>query len=186
MDSVRWIIQYLCCLSFCLSTISCFISVQDEHECSTERAELLQHEPNWISRLNNSEYCFVNECTIRLKESNVLLSIISNKTTDWITATNSTNLFTLVLVDSGYCSRLEDPKIGNFIFIVVISFIIVSSSSLNIVLHLTIKELRSYHARCYNYWNMWHSNYIVPLRNDYSCIPVRLYIQWEFNNLCSV
>ena len=79
MDSVRWIIQYLCCLSFCLSTI-CFISVQGE-QCSTEIAELLQHE-NWIS-LNDSEYCFVNECTIRSKESNVSLSII-NKTTDWM------------------------------------------------------------------------------------------------------
>ena len=133
MDSVTWLIQN--CLSFCLL---CFISVQGE-QCSSEIAELLQHE-NWIS-LNDSEYCFVNDCTIRLKESNVSLSII-NKTTDWITATNSTDLFTLVLVDSGYCS-LEDPKIGYFILIVVISFIILSSSSLNTALHLTIKELRT-------------------------------------------
>ena len=138
MDSAGWLIQYLCCLSFCLPTI-CFNSVQGE-QCSTEIAELLQHE-NWIISLNDSEYCFVNDCTIRLKESNVSLSII-NKTTDWITATNSTNLFTLVLVDSGYCS-LEDPGIGYFIFFVVISFIIVSSSSLNTVLHLTIKELHT-------------------------------------------
>ena len=138
MESVRWLIQYLylCYLAFCPL---CFISVQGER-CSSEiAAELLQHE-NWIS-LNDNEYCFVNDCTIRLKESNVLLSII-NKTTDWITATNSTDLFTLVLVDSGYCS-LEDPEIGYFIFIVVISFIIVSSSFLNTVLHLTIKELRT-------------------------------------------
>ena len=143
MDSARWLIQYLCCLPFCLvfclSTI-CFISVQGE-PCSSEIAELLQHE-NWIS-LNDSEYCFVNECTIRLKEFNVSLSII-NKTADWITVTNSTNLFTLVLVASSnsYCS-IEDPEIGYFIFFVVISFIIVSSSSLNTVLHLTIKELRT-------------------------------------------
>ena len=140
MESVRWLIQYLCCLAFFCPL--CFISVQGER-CSSEiAAELLQHE-NWIS-LNDNDYCFVNDCTIRLKESNVLLSIISNKTTDWIiTATNSTDLFTLrVFVDSGYCS-LEDPEIGYFIFIVVISFIIVSSSSLNTVLHLTIKELRT-------------------------------------------
>ena len=137
MDNVTWLIRYLCnCLSFCLL---CFISVQGE-QCSSEIAELLQHE-NWISLNDSESYCFVNDCTIRLKESNVLLSII-NKTTDWITATNSTDLFTLVLVNSGYCS-LEDPKIGYFIFIVVISFIIVSSSSLNTVLHLTIKELRT-------------------------------------------
>ena len=146
MESVRWLIQYLylCYLAFCPL---CFISVQGER-CNSEIAtELLQHE-NWIS-LNDSEYCFVNDCTIRLKESNVSLSIISNKTTDWIiTATNSTDLFTLrIFVDSGYCSledpEIEYPEIGYFIFIVVISFIIVSSSSVNTVLHLTIKELRT-------------------------------------------
>ena len=140
MDSVTWLIRYLCnCLSLCL--LCSVISVQGEQcssEIASEIAELLQHE-NWIS-LNDSEYCFVNDCTIRLKESNVSLSII-NKTADWITATNSTDLFTLVLVDS-YCS-LEDPEIGYFIFIVVISFIILGSSSLNTVLHLTIKELRT-------------------------------------------
>ena len=136
MDNVTWLIRYLCiCLSFCLL---CFISVQGE-QCSSEIAELSQHE-NWIS-LNDTGYCFVNECIIRLKQSNVSLSII-NKTTDWITATNSTDLFILVLVDSGYCS-LEDPEIGYFILIVVISFIILGSSSLNTALHLTIKELRT-------------------------------------------
>ena len=77
----------------------------------------------------------------------MLLSII-NKTTDWIIATtkatNVTNLFILVLVPSSdsYC-WLEDPVIGYFIFFIVVSFIIVSSSSLNAVLHLTIKELRT-------------------------------------------
>ena len=132
--------QYLCCLS----TI-CFISVRGE--CSSEIAASLYNE-NPIS-LNDTGYCFVNECTIRLKESNVLLSII-NKTTDWITATNTTDLFTLLLVPSSdsYCS-LEDPEIGYFIFFVVVSFIIVSSSSLNTVLHLTIKELRT--TTGYNY-----------------------------------
>ena len=81
MDSARWIIQYLCCLSFCLSTISCFISVQGHGEqCSSETvAELWQHEPNWIL-LNDSEYCFVNECTIRVKESNVSLTIVTSNT----------------------------------------------------------------------------------------------------------
>ena len=86
-------ISYLCRLSYCLSII-CFISMQGK-PCSSEIAELLKHE-NWIS-LNDTGYCFVNECTIRLKESNVLLSNI-NKTTDWITATNATDLFTLVLI----------------------------------------------------------------------------------------
>ena len=127
--------QCLCCLS----TI-CFISVR-AGECSSEIAASLNNE-NPIS-LNDTGYCLVNECTIRLKESNVLLSII-NKTADWITATNTTDLFTLVLVPSrdSHCS-LEDPEIGYFIFFIVVSFISVSSSSLNAVLHLTIKELRT-------------------------------------------
>ena len=124
--------HYLCCLS-----TLCFISVRGE--CSSEIAPASLNNENPIS-LNDTGYCFVNECTIRLKESNVLLSII-NKTTDWMTATNATDLFTLVLVPSS-CS-LEDPEIGYFIFFVVVSFIIVSLSFLNTVLHLTIKELRT-------------------------------------------
>ena len=56
---------------------------------------------------------------------------------------NATNLFTVPATASdSYCS-LEEPKVTFFIFFIVVTFIIVSSSSLNIVLHLAIKELRT-------------------------------------------
>ena len=97
--------------------------------------------------LNESGYCFVNECTIRIKESNVLLNII-NKTADWIAATNTTNLFTIPVTSSHnnsvtYCSGEDDRDTGIFISYAVVTFIICSSSSLNITLHLAVKKLRS-------------------------------------------
>ena len=112
-------------------------------KCSSEVAAWQSNNEDFSISLNDTEYCFVNECTIRIKESNVLLNII-NKTTNWIVAiSNATNLFTVPATASdSYCS-LEDPKVTFFIVFVVVTFIIVSSSSLNIVLHLAIKELRT-------------------------------------------
>ena len=94
---------------------------------------------------NETDYCFVDEYTIRIKKSNVLLDII-NKSNDCITATNSTNFFTIPVTSNNsvaYCSIEDDPNVNYFIFSVIISFIIIISSSLNIVLHLIVKELRS-------------------------------------------
>ena len=126
-----------------LSTI-CFIpgGVKSDHECGNETATWSNNEDDWIS-LNETAYCFVNECTIRIKESNVLLNII-NKTTNWIVAINATrNLFTVPTTSSdSYCS-LEGPKTTFFIFFMVVIFIAVTSSFLNIVLHLAVKELRT-------------------------------------------
>ena len=96
------------------------------------------------SLFNETDYCFVDEYTIRIKKSNVLLDII-NKSNDCITATNSTNFFTIPITSNNsvaYCS-IDDPNVYYFIFSVIISFIIIISSSLNIVLHLIVKELRS-------------------------------------------
>ena len=94
--------------------------------------------------LNGSDYCFVNECTIRIKESNVLLNII-NKTTDWIAATDSTDLFITAPVTSSHnnCSKEDGRDITSFIFFTVAIFVICTSSSLNIILHLVVKKLRS-------------------------------------------
>ena len=136
-------------LLFSTNYISCSTSVRSE--CINETAEWsnddLEDMP--ISVLTNTGYCFVNECTIRIKESNVLLNII-NRTADWIAATNSTNLFTILFPSNNiiYCSQEEDTiqdnsNTNHFIFFAVIGFIIISSSSVNIVLHLAVKELRS-------------------------------------------
>ena len=93
--------------------------------------------------INGSGYCFVNECTIIIKESNVLLNI-TNKTADWIAATNSTDSFIVPVTSShNNCSEEEDGDITLFTFFIVATFIICTSSSLNIILHLVVKKLRS-------------------------------------------
>ena len=72
----------------------CFISVRGECGSETEDWSNDDIEDLPISVSTHTGYCFVNECTIRIKESNVLLSII-NKTADWIIATKIANLFTV-------------------------------------------------------------------------------------------
>ena len=125
---------------------SCF-SVNEE--CGSEMAATWVNAEWPVSLLNETGYCFVNECTIKIKGSDVLLNII-NKTTDWITASNATDLLTLPAASAKtdpitYCS-LNDSKAKASVFILfaIVSFIIIVSSSLNIVLHLVVvQELRS-------------------------------------------
>ena len=132
-------------INYCL----CFISVRGECGNETEEWSNDDIEDLPISVSTHTGYCFVNECTIRIKESNVLLSII-NKTADWITATNTANLFTVPVISNNSitCCSLEDSPQDNsnanhFSFFAVIAFIIICSSALNVVLHLAVKELRS-------------------------------------------
>ena len=144
-DWLLSIMKYLWHQLFYITTLlstTCFISSRVKgDECGNETATWSRNNEDWIS-LNETGYCFVNECTIRIKESNVLLNII-NKTTNWIVAINATNLFTVPATSSdSYCS-LEGPKTTFFIFFMVVIFIAVTSSFLNIVLHLAVKELRT-------------------------------------------
>ena len=117
-------------------------------ECGSEIADLSNNTfDEWTTLLlNESCCCFINECTIRIKESNVLLNVI-NKTADWMIATNTTNLFTILFVISNnsvaYCSQEDENRASYFTFYAVVTFIIVISSSLNIVLHFLVKQLRS-------------------------------------------
>ena len=116
-------------------------------ECGSEIADLSNNTfDDWtMLLLNESCCCFINECTIRIKESNVLLNII-NKTADWIIATNTTNLFTIPVASNNsvaYCSQEDENKASYFTFYAVVTSIIVISSTLNIVLHFLVKELRS-------------------------------------------
>ena len=134
----RWRLEY-----FCLLSIICYASVKAQ--CSSETVSNVSSSDRIM--LNETEYCFVNDCTIRISHSNVLLNII-NKTSEWITAANETNLFSVVSSNSSVtnCFR-EDPEIppeeNFFVFFAVVTFIIITSSSLNTVLHLAVKELRS-------------------------------------------
>ena len=97
---------------------------------------------SWIPL--NETYCLLNNCTIRIEESNILLNIVNN-TEELIIAANGTNLFTLSADNDTVtsCSVPEDPGIGFFIFITTVGFVIIISSSGNIVLHLVVKELRT-------------------------------------------
>ena len=132
-----------------LFVINCFCLVSVKGDCGSETDALWSSTSlgNGLISLNESGYCFLNECTIRIKESNVLLNII-NKTADWIAATNSTNLFTIPVTSISsnsitYCSGEDDRDIRMFIFYAVVAFIVFSSGSLNIALHLAVKKLRS-------------------------------------------
>ena len=134
-------------LLFAIDYNSVFTSVRGE--CSSDTATWSNNDPRErpISILNNTSSCLVNECTIRITESNVLLNII-NITDDLIVATNNTNLFTVSVTNNDsitYClleDSLDDPDVNHFLFLVVITFIIIILSSLNITLHLVVKELR--------------------------------------------
>ena len=128
----------------------CLVFVKGDH-CGGETDDVVWSSSSFRNQLsislNDGDYCFVNECTIRIKESNVLLNVI-NKTADWIAATDSNNLFTVPVTSSNnsitYCSAGEDDRdITLFIFYTVTFFIICILSCLNIVLHLAVKELRS-------------------------------------------
>ena len=131
-------------LLFAINYKFCLVLVKGDH-CGGETDVVWSSSSfrNQSISLNRSGYCFVNECTIRIKESNVLLNII-NKTADWIAATNSTDLFTVpVTSNHNNCSGEDGRDITLFTFFTVATFIICTSSSLNIILHLVVKKLRS-------------------------------------------
>ena len=111
--------------------------------------EKLRHYNNSVM-IPLESYCFVNECTIRIEESNVLLSIINN-TGDWVIATNTTNLF-MVFVNDNITNCSSDTDHGTNLYqldmkLYVIRMIISSCGTIagvaNIVMHLMFKELRT-------------------------------------------
>jgi len=87
-----------------------------------------------------SQYCFVNNCTIKVKQSNMLLSIFNN-TGDYIMATNTSNLF-IISANNTKCSS-SDHNTDGFIFLAIAGFIIIASSSINIFIHIIVKELHT-------------------------------------------
>ena len=131
-------------LLFAINYKFCLVLVKGDCGGDTDVVWLSSNFRNQSISLNGSGYCFVNECMIRIKESNVLLNII-NKTADWIVATDSTDrLFTVPVTSShNNCSEEDGRDITSFTFFTVAIFIICISSSLNIILHLVVKKLRS-------------------------------------------
>ena len=95
-------------------------------------------------------YCFMNKCTIRIEESNVLLNIINN-TGDWIIATNTTNQFMIFVNDSiNICSSDTGQganlyQLGTELYVIrmVIYTIGILAGVANISMHFIFKELRT-------------------------------------------
>ena len=94
-------------------------------------------------------YCFVNECTIRIKESNVLMNVINN-TGDWIIATNITNMLTIFINDSINNCSSDDTGANSYHYdttLYIIQFILgcvgLITGVANIIMHLVYKELRT-------------------------------------------
>ena len=115
-------------------------------ECGSLMDNRYGHGP--VIKLQES-YCFVNECTIRIKISNVVLNVVNN-TEDWLLASNATNLFTTTVGSNmDNCSHDIDTRtdsyqpIGTTLF--VIRMIIYSAGIIgaiaNISIHLLFKEL---------------------------------------------
>ena len=116
-------------------------------ECSSSLMEDSDgHGP--VIKLQES-YCFVNECTIRIETSNVLLNIVNN-TEGWLLATNATNLFT-TFVNGSKQSCSYDARTNSYqpidTTLYVIRMIIFSAGIIaavtNIGIHLVFKELRT-------------------------------------------
>ena len=95
-------------------------------------------------------YCFVNEHTIRIKESTVLLNVINN-TGDWIIATNTTNMFTAFINSSNInnnCSTDNEATSYQFdtalyIIQVIVCIIGIIIAVANISMHFIFKELQT-------------------------------------------
>ena len=94
-------------------------------------------------------YCFVDECTIRIKESTVLLNIINNNGS-WVIATNRTNFFTTFIngsmnncsSDTGTNSSQPHTKTVQSIQI-TLTFVCLFAAIAIFVMHLIFKELRT-------------------------------------------
>ena len=88
-------------------------------------------------------YCFVNECTIRIRELRVLLNIINN-TGDWIIATNTTNLFTIFANDS-ITHDCSSDQFDTSIYVIqsIIYSIAIIAVLTNVTMHLMFKQLRT-------------------------------------------
>ena len=80
--------------------------------------------------MNKSQYCFVNECVIKISESNILLSVVNVSKAYEDQVLIDGNSFQFFLIESSVCLK-------------IMMNIIVVLSAINIILHLLIKELRN-------------------------------------------
>ena len=96
---------------------------------------------SFVVLLSSSEYCFVNESTIRINESDVN---IINSTRDWIMANNKVCLFNVTANGTNCTSNTLKYNYPNTIYKIqalIISVILVSAAI--VTLHLLIKDLQT-------------------------------------------
>ena len=93
--------------------------------------------------LTSFEYCFVNESTIRIKDSDVN---ITNNTRDWIMASNNIDLF-MAPANGTNCTSTTSSvaPYSDTVHVIQIIFasIILLAATANVTLHLIIKELQT-------------------------------------------
>ena len=99
-----------------------------------------------IISLNESQYCYVNQNTIRVSDNFTSeLQDIINKTEHFIISTtiNSTVIFIAPSNGSGCSEDFDGISKGLFTILIVIYVITILVSIANITLHLVFKELRT-------------------------------------------
>ena len=92
--------------------------------------------------LSSSQYCFVNEFTIRINHSDV---IIINNTEDWIFASNNIDLFVAPANGTNCTSSSSVDPYSDTVRIIssIVLSIAILVAAANVTLHLFIKELQT-------------------------------------------
>ena len=101
---------------------------------------------NIVKLLNQSEYCVLNDSTIREKTSDDLLFVI-NDTGSWLMVTNGSNLFMIMFsINKSNCEDPDgtyNPNIAIYAVQTSIHAIMILVTTCVIVLHLYFKELQT-------------------------------------------
>ena len=148
-------------------------------ECSSSMDDDKIYYDNDSVILPLESYCFVNECTIRIKESNVLLNVINN-TGDWIIATNTANMFTAFInssnINSNCSSDSEEAtsyQIDTALYIiqVIVCIIGIIIGVANISMHLIFKQLQTV------------SGILIIIFSVFSCIGFVIAVTHNYYNL---
>ena len=156
MDTLQLIIRIGCVTFFILAIV-----VQSSlcKVCNSESTNSMDDDKMHYDLEYNSEsvmilpaeaYCFVDDCTIRIIESNELLNVV-NSSGGWIVAANTTNLFTTFVNDSqNNCSLQLDTKTdqlyfdtASYVIRMIVDSIAIIAAIANVSIHLMFKELRT-------------------------------------------
>ena len=141
MDAFILRIAYIICIIVMVSPGSLC------EECGSSMDDDQLYDYNDSVMVPLESYCFVNECTIRIEESNVLLNVINN-TGDWVIATNATSLFMIFVNDSinndcasNTTARLYELNTAFYAIRMIMYCIAIIAVVTNVSMHLIFREL---------------------------------------------